>query len=194
MTSTTATTGQWMTGSDGVRWFFDPGALCLEFGYTGDFGYSVAEWERLHSPSDLAAWLGERFGITVNPAPADFADALHLRTSIWRMSRAATADLTFDAADVDTVNEFAARPCVVPILAGGTRPAPPATVPRMLSSIALDAVAVFALAPGRVRECSADDCRLIFFDASRPRTRRWCSMQRCGNRAKNRAHYPRHHD
>ena len=37
---------------------------------------------------------------------------------------------------------------------------------------------------GRIRECSADDCRLVYLDTSRSGTRRWCSMQRCGNRAK----------
>ncbi|MEV6911021.1 CGNR zinc finger domain-containing protein [Amycolatopsis sp. NPDC051071] len=31
------------------------------------------------------------------------------------------------------------------------------------------------------RECSADDCYLLFFDTSRSGNRRWCSMERCGN-------------
>jgi predicted RNA-binding Zn ribbon-like protein len=36
----------------------------------------------------------------------------------------------------------------------------------------------------RVRECAADDCGWIFIDTSRNRSRRWCSMTSCGNRAK----------
>ncbi|WIB37118.1 CGNR zinc finger domain-containing protein [Curtobacterium sp. MCJR17_043] len=31
----------------------------------------------------------------------------------------------------------------------------------------------------------------MFYDSSRGGTRRWCSMQRCGNRAKVRAHRAR---
>jgi predicted RNA-binding Zn ribbon-like protein len=36
--------------------------------------------------------------------------------------------------------------------------------------------------------CAAEDCAFLFVDASRPGTRRWCSMQRCGNLAKIRTH------
>lgn len=43
----------------------------------------------------------------------------------------------------------------------------------------------------RIRECSAEDCQLVFYDDSRSNNRRWCSMQRCGNRAKVRAHRSR---
>ncbi|HEX5829757.1 MAG TPA: CGNR zinc finger domain-containing protein [Gemmatimonadaceae bacterium] len=36
----------------------------------------------------------------------------------------------------------------------------------------------------RVRRCAADDCTLVFHDASRNGRRRWCDMTTCGNRAK----------
>ncbi|WP_327121301.1 CGNR zinc finger domain-containing protein [Nocardia sp. NBC_01730] len=35
-----------------------------------------------------------------------------------------------------------------------------------------------------MRFCAADDCCLLFVDASRPDRRRWCSMDRCGNLGK----------
>lgn len=46
---------------------------------------------------------------------------------------------------------------------------------------------------GTVRRCAgaADGCGWLFLDESRGRTRRWCSMEMCGNRAKVRAHYRR---
>jgi len=44
---------------------------------------------------------------------------------------------------------------------------------------------------GRLRECSARDCSRLFIDGSRNGSRRWCSMQGCGNRAKARRHYKR---
>ena len=40
---------------------------------------------------------------------------------------------------------------------------------------------------GRIRECASDDCPLVFVDSSRPGARRWCAMERCGNRRKLRA-------
>ncbi|MBB2948223.1 hypothetical protein FB565_008006 [Actinoplanes lutulentus] len=36
-------------------------------------------------------------------------------------------------------------------------------------------------------ECSGDTCPLVFVDSSRPGARRWCAMERCGNRHKLRA-------
>ena len=44
----------------------------------------------------------------------------------------------------------------------------------------------------RVRRCAAEDCYWLFLDLSRNRSRRWCSMEDCGNRAKARRHYVRH--
>ena len=45
--------------------------------------------------------------------------------------------------------------------------------------------------PRRVRTCAAEDCALWFRDTSKNGSRRWCSMARCGNRAKVAAHYRR---
>lgn len=44
---------------------------------------------------------------------------------------------------------------------------------------------------GRVRLCEDEKCRWAFLDTSRNRTRRWCDMKVCGNRAKVRAFYER---
>jgi predicted RNA-binding Zn ribbon-like protein len=42
-----------------------------------------------------------------------------------------------------------------------------------------------------VRWCEAPDCEWLFLDHSRNRSRRWCDMTSCGNRAKARRHYQR---
>ncbi|MDH3403923.1 MAG: CGNR zinc finger domain-containing protein [Acidobacteriota bacterium] len=44
---------------------------------------------------------------------------------------------------------------------------------------------------GATRECRADRCSWLFLDRSRNRSRRWCDMRTCGNRAKARRHYGR---
>jgi predicted RNA-binding Zn ribbon-like protein len=43
----------------------------------------------------------------------------------------------------------------------------------------------------QVRLCAGDPCGFLFLDTSRNRSRRWCVMQECGNRAKARRYYRR---
>jgi len=46
----------------------------------------------------------------------------------------------------------------------------------------------------RVKECAADNCNWLFLDMSRNRSRRWCDMKVCGNRAKARRFSARHRE
>jgi predicted RNA-binding Zn ribbon-like protein len=39
----------------------------------------------------------------------------------------------------------------------------------------------------RLKVCASDRCRRAFYDRSRARSGKWCSMRACGNRAKQRA-------
>ncbi|MDQ4037859.1 MAG: CGNR zinc finger domain-containing protein [Actinomycetota bacterium] len=39
----------------------------------------------------------------------------------------------------------------------------------------------------RVKACASSECRWVYLDTSRNRSRRWCEMAHCGNRAKSRA-------
>lgn len=182
-------TGQWFVDSSGARWHFEAGAPCLDFAYTGDFGYDNPQWERLHTPSDLQSWLVERFGpLRTDADAATLSAAKELRTAITRLARAHADDLAPEPEQIDVLNSWAARPDVAPTLAGGTEASAHATANQALATIARDAVAVFSREPDRIRRCSAEDCDLVFYDGSRPNARRWCSMQRCGNRAKVRTH------
>ncbi|MDP2955367.1 MAG: CGNR zinc finger domain-containing protein [Longimicrobiales bacterium] len=63
----------------------------------------------------------------------------------------------------------------------------------LLTPVAVAAVELLATGDrGRLRQCAAEGCGLWFYDSSRNGRRRWCSMARCGNRAKVAAHYRRH--
>jgi predicted RNA-binding Zn ribbon-like protein len=44
----------------------------------------------------------------------------------------------------------------------------------------------------RLKACTVDDCQWAFYDATRNRSRTWCSMDVCGNRAKTRRYRERH--
>jgi predicted RNA-binding Zn ribbon-like protein len=43
----------------------------------------------------------------------------------------------------------------------------------------------------RLKMCAAEECRRLFFDRSKPATRRWCMSTLCGNRIKTRAYRER---
>jgi len=56
---------------------------------------------------------------------------------------------------------------------------------RPLYAAALDAERLLTTGdPARVRECGDPECAWMFLDVSRNRSRRWCSMEGCGNRNK----------
>lgn len=182
-------TGQWLVPNDGIRWWYDSGALSLDFAHTG-VKDGPPNWEQFHVPADLTAWLRERFDRLDDEATErDLSDALGLRASIYSLARAVADGNIPSADDIDVVNLFAATPDIPPALSGGHRQAGRTALRtgQVLSTIARDAVELFSEEPGRIRECGADNCKLVFYDESRTNNRRWCSMQRCGNRAKVRA-------
>ena len=86
------------------------------------------------------------------------------------------------------INELAAGRGVVPQLdpaSGAVVWRGPVSARQLVTEIARDAVRTFSSAAvGRVRMCAGDKCYLTYLDTSRPGQRRWCSMQRCGNRHK----------
>ena len=172
-------TGQWLE-IDGTRTWFDSGAVSL------DFSHAVTS-----SADELAQWLGDRFErLGDDVTDRDLTDAGGLRGAIERLARTRADGTQPQADDIDTVNLFAATPDIPPAIEGGHRQAGRSRVRtgQALSTIARDAVHLLENdAEHRIRECAADDCHLVFYDESRTNNRRWCSMQRCGNRAKVRA-------
>jgi predicted RNA-binding Zn ribbon-like protein len=173
----------------GHEWWFDSGSLALDFAYTGAMG-NDSRWERLHAAEDLAAWLHERFeNVDGTVGEGDLRDGLALRGAIASAVASVARGGVVPPEDVDVINLFAATPDIPPSLPGGTRQAGRTTARagQALSELAREAVALLAAGRDRFRECSADECELVFYDDSRSNNRRWCSMQRCGNRAKVRA-------
>ena len=193
-TSTFGTTGQWFTSHTSRQWWFDSGARALDFAYTGAMGNNPA-WEKLHTPSDLAAWLETRFEASDGTvSERDLTDARGLREAIASIASALSVNETPDPKQIGVINLFAATPDIPPRLEGGGMTAGRTTVrtSQALSTMAREAVFLFGAEPHeRIRECAADNCALVFYDESRSNNRRWCSMRRCGNRAKVRSHRAR---
>ncbi|WP_258572004.1 CGNR zinc finger domain-containing protein [Actinomadura parmotrematis] len=147
--------------------------------------------EDLSDAAALAAWVTQ-FG-PCRAAPADAAPATRvgaareLREAVFDLVSAGVGGYPPMSGARERVNEAAARPVPAPYLAGdgGLEWAAADPVAATLSLVARDALDLVATgAVARVRVCAGEGCAALFYDGSRPGTRRWCSMDTCGNRAK----------
>jgi predicted RNA-binding Zn ribbon-like protein len=175
-----------------MDWVFDGGRPCLDLVNTLRSRHLAEPVELLTSPETLAEWLGLA-GSAVGRRSVTSENVAAAKTLREAVNRLLTGPPR--AADVLIVNKAAASPPPARLrLDDGVLrrevPAPPDWVATALGAIASDAVDL-AASDALVRICVADDCGLRFHDVSPRRTRQWCSMSRCGNRAKARAHYAR---
>jgi predicted RNA-binding Zn ribbon-like protein len=185
--------GRVLHDTRGGSFRFDAGALCLDFAHTGGEG-RYAVFETLHQRADLAEWLAQPPLAAVVAVPVttrDLTAAKVLRQAIWDTAHDQAARRPLSAEAAETINRFAAAAPLVPeLVAGGSTAAwaPPVRATQALSTMAREMIELLSgpLA-GRIRECASDDCPLVFVDLSRPGARRWCAMERCGNRHKLRA-------
>ena len=161
---------------------------------TGGLTPIRSSFEDLHGPDDLGEWLSSVVldGTRVAPSRSDLESAIALREAIFQTIRHKTKGAPLGKQDLETINRVAHAAPLVPAMAAGTAKrvwAKPPTARAALSTIARDAIELLTgpLAD-RVRECANPKCELVFVDSSPPGRRRWCSMDRCGNRAKTRAY------
>lgn len=191
--------------------FDEPGYwLCLDFTHTLEERPSDHPQEQLKSYSDLVAWGLYMHLLTDEQAqhlyeeagrnPAKAAEVLHrgidARELMYRVFYEIAEDSSPAESDLITLNdmlsdtmsharivakwhgyewgwvddEHALDQVIWPVIRSAA---------DLLASDELDAV----------RACAADDCRWLFLDTSKNRSRRWCDMKSCGNRAKARRHY-----
>lgn len=188
------------------------GRLCLEFANTAEWHASDMPQETLHNYGDLLAWT-QRVGIVTeaegealaqraasNPelAQSVYADAVELREAIYAIFVAMTAGNQPATADVEVLNHWVqAAYAGLHVAPAGERfvwkSAPGDSLAMILYPIARSAATLLTSEDvSRVGQCADDrGCGYLFFDTSRNRSRRWCDMKGCGNRAKVRRHIAR---
>jgi predicted RNA-binding Zn ribbon-like protein len=183
---------------DGHVFGFDPGNLAFAFAVTGPAGDPAhARFETLHEPADLERWASNVVGVgQVHATTADLRDAKRLRAAIWHVAHSVIDGRAIRDEDRATLNAFAATPSLAPRLeTSGVRSwSSSLRTSPLLSTIARETIEVLSgPMAARIKRCEGGNCALLFVDTSRPGNRRWCSMERCGNRAKVSAHRRRHH-
>jgi predicted RNA-binding Zn ribbon-like protein len=152
--------------------------------------------ERLATPDDLSHWLdAAHLAACAQCDHEALGSARELREALYRIVTAAreqqppTADdvRVANEDDVRLVNEWARQPAPSPQLdhtlhVSSSSPDPCRAALAQLARAAIELVAGPDLQ--RIRNCADPSCSLMFIDRSRPGRRRWCSMERCGNRDK----------
>nr|BFE57035.1 ABATE domain-containing protein [Dactylosporangium thailandense] len=170
------------------------GRLCLDFTRTLRRRGTEYAVEELPDGPALAAWVGQCGPVAPVPGsvvPAAIVrDAHGLREAVYALVAAARTRAGAAAAGEaprERVNQAAARSVPTPALGerGELRWYANDPVTSTLALVARDALDLVASpAVQRIRECADPACDALFLDGSRPGSRRWCSMDSCGNRAK----------
>ncbi|MGN9842759.1 CGNR zinc finger domain-containing protein [Nonomuraea sp. H19] len=164
---------------------FVSGNLGLDL--AGTIGHRRSERiDLLATPADLARWTVAAGLLDAPPVVSgdDLRLAAALREAIYRLASAARAGAPYEAADRDVVNRAAQHPTASVTLTGhGVERA--GDLWAALSSAARAAAELLGGPQAAlIRECEATPCTRLYIDASHRRTRRWCDMRGCGNRAK----------
>jgi predicted RNA-binding Zn ribbon-like protein len=146
--------------------------------------------DRFATTQSLATWL-ERYGLGgpgMRPDESDRREAVTLREGLRALLRENNGGPVDE--DARRTVEHIARDC--PIIVGfdapdgklGFRPALPGVRGALATVVAAVAVAVSDGSWQRLKACKEHRCEWIFYDRSRNRSSRWCSMAVCGTRAK----------
>jgi predicted RNA-binding Zn ribbon-like protein len=181
------------------------GALALDFCNTSSGRGTEGCLENLNTANDLLTWArhagvldesretrlldlcgkDEAFGRNL------LATALGLRDAVYRLDAALARNAPVDQADIDVIARAQAACLAKGRLAshegafGWTWNLTDAPAEVVLGPIAASAMAVLTAADhARLKQCPGHHCGWLFLDTTKNNKRRWCEMEVCGNRAK----------
>ncbi len=191
--------------------FYFEGVLCLDFANTVDWHASEHPEERLKDYADLVAWgvaagllSGEEAQTLLKLAETQptttkelYQHAITLREVLYRIFSAVAGGCSIAADDLAILNDMLRQAYAHLELKFTSRGAAldwhsyTNGLERMLWQVIRSAVDLLTSDQlQRVGECADDrGCGYLFLDTSRNRSRRWCSMETCGNRAKAHRHF-----
>lgn len=190
-----------------------PDWTCLQFANSIEWRGGRNPIEHLHTYADLLDW-GLKVGALAHdeaarladaaagrPAEANraFARAILLREALYRIFSAAARQLKPPADDLALLNQELHVSTANRRLEGDCSGfrwewEHDLAMDRPLWKVA-DSASELLTSPvylERLKECADDHgCAWLFIDTTRNRSRMWCSMDGCGNRAKAQRHYRR---
>lgn len=191
------------------------GRICLDFLNTADWHFSEKIVEHLKSYRDLVLWGGHALGLgkgeieallnesTNHPSVAAkvYNKSLVLREALLQIFDAILRQETPAQKNLDIFNGVLSKTMRHLELALISREfswrwrEAGDNLNKVLWPVVRDAADLLTSEQlQRVSRCADDRCGWFFIDTSRNRSRRWCDMKDCGNRAKVRRHYRRQQD
>jgi predicted RNA-binding Zn ribbon-like protein len=197
--------------SNDVEFDTDTEWLCLSFANTADWHASDQPVEGLKSYWDLLNW-----GVTVevlsrekasqlakiaedSPVKAEsvLRSAIELREAIYRIFSAVANLCSVNTDDLQILDLSIQKYYPLLQISGSDNvfglswPQDSESLDQVLWPVIQSAIQLLTSERlDRVGQCDDDrGCGWLFYDTSRNKSRRWCSMETCGNRAKVHRHY-----
>jgi predicted RNA-binding Zn ribbon-like protein len=183
------------------------GELALDFANTSSGRGWPTHREHLRSAADIADWAGH--APVLRPPDAEWLQeaarsgteigerlleqALELREDIYLIGSEISAGRSAPADRIESLTRIHAhclsRANLTPFghrfaWTWAIRQTP---IEAVLGPISLSAMTTLLQADlSRIKQCPGEKCGWLFFDATKNKSRRWCEMEVCGNRAKQR--------
>ena len=195
-----------------VPFEFNSGRLCLDFSNTVRARPTSERIDLINNYGDLLEWSRQATILTPGEASSLAEEALRrarqasevltqtlaIREAIYGLFSALAAGLPAPPGDLRTLNRAIGRAMAHAGLSQSAGrfqwswPEVPLDLDRVAWWVSRSAADLLASSDLTfVRECAGYDCGWLFMDTTKNRSRRWCDMGTCGNRAKSRRHYER---
>jgi predicted RNA-binding Zn ribbon-like protein len=173
-------------------------ANTLDLRHFTHHGVVHPQGDELADTAGLATWMSQR-GLLAAGAKVPgvtFEAALRFRACLRDYLQRDPAERGRNKDAVRSLNEaLRLFPLAVEVRSGGTMALRAAREDALtgLSSVVAQLYDGFRNGTlDRLKMCASDECRRVFFDRSKPATRRWCMSSLCGNRIKTRNYRARH--
>jgi predicted RNA-binding Zn ribbon-like protein len=182
-----------------TKLYFVGGVLCIDFINTFDHRNRPPEFDFLPDRKTFLEWgrargsLPRRDLAAAAAGGASMTRVRRVREGIYRVLEPFARSQSPSGADLAAFNELlreTAGKLELIASAGGYRLECPSGDPAeriLCGAVRSAAELLLSNRPERIRQCPG--CGWLFYDATRNRSRRWCTMKICGNRAKARRHY-----
>jgi predicted RNA-binding Zn ribbon-like protein len=186
--------------------------LALDFANTRGWHESDNPEELLNTYRDVVKWC-EQSGVLDSKEAAHLLEtgnhrvsatrellhgAITLRKSLYRIFSAVATKIPPQDIDIDTLNEHLAKVMAETRLVYMSQRFILHQARRneafhfMLDPVVRSAAdLLLSDEVGRIKKCADQSCGWLYIDGSKNRSRKWCDMKDCGNRAKARRHYQR---
>ncbi len=160
-------------------------------------GVQHPQSDEFTGPQELGAWMAQR-GMLADRGKltsAMFDEAFELRSAVRAYLQCNPDERRKNKHVIRSLDAALTRfPLVVKTAYGDS----PTLIPVRSDPLAGLSAIVAELYDGsrigvldRLKMCASEECRRVFFDRSKPATRRWCMSTLCGNRVKTRAYRER---